>query len=144
MSRASRVHLVREFAVPAAAVFEAWLDPAVLGAFIKPAPGVSVADTAVDARVGGGFSLTLVIGETRIPIRGAYHHIDRYTRLAFTWLSSRTQPDSLVTLDFEALGRDRTRLTLVHTGFPDAEARDDHDGGWALILSQLENVTAGR
>ena len=91
--------------------------------------------------VGGAFSLTMVAGETLIPIHGEYRVLDRPHALAFTWQSARTTEHSLVELGFEAVG-EQTKMTLRHVGFPDASARDDHDGGWAHILDCLLVILA--
>ena len=50
MTNPLKVHLVRELAAPREAVFEAWLDPELLGAFLKPAPGVIVVDLDADGK----------------------------------------------------------------------------------------------
>ncbi len=137
------VRLSQMVNAPIARVFDAWLDPETLAVFMKPAPGTEVQDITVDARVGGAFELTMVIGETRVPIHGVYSRIERpnhsgVARLSFTWVSVRTVGvESEVALTFEALDSARTRLTLEHVGFPDQSSRDDHDGGWTRIVSTL-------
>ena len=60
------------------------------------------------------------------------------------YASTMTMPDgtSLETnmrVTFEPDG-DRTRLTVVQSGFPTAELRDDFTSGWASILDALERV----
>jgi uncharacterized protein YndB with AHSA1/START domain len=137
------VQLARVVNAPIARVFDAWLDPETLAVFMKPAPGTEVHDVTVDARVGGAFGLTMVIGETRVPIHGVYTRLERpddsgVGRLSFTWVSIRTVgAESEVALTFEALDGARTRLTLEHIGFPDPSSRDDHEGGWTRILATL-------
>jgi Activator of Hsp90 ATPase homolog 1-like protein len=34
----------------------------------------------------------------------------------------------------------RTRMTIVHTGFPTADLRDEHWGGWPGFLDRLERA----
>ncbi|HEX7926433.1 MAG TPA: SRPBCC domain-containing protein [bacterium] len=142
MSNPLRVHLVRKIPVPRQAVFEAWLDSKRLVQFMKPAPGMIPTVQKVDPRVGGGFEFIFLAGETRIPIRGDYTAIDRFDRLAFTWLDPMTLPTSLVTLTFEEAGPRSTKLTLDHAGFPDQAACTSHDDGWGQILQSLEHVLA--
>jgi uncharacterized protein YndB with AHSA1/START domain len=132
-----RVHLVCKIPAPRPVVFEAWLDTKKLVQFLKPAPGMTVTEEKVDARVGGAFELVFLAGERRIPIRGVYKTIDRFERLAFSWLDALTLPTSVVTLTFEEAGPRATKLTLEHTGFPDEEACVSHDGGWGEILECL-------
>ena len=45
-------------------------------------------------------------------------------------------PDSVVTVDFEDLGK-TTRLTLVHEGLPDQEDADDHTKGWTSMIEKF-------
>lgn len=134
-----RVEIVHTFPTHPARVFDAWLDPVALSAFLTPDPGVRTEQVSVDPKVGGGFSLVMIAGSTEIPIHGSYLEIDRPHRLVFGWRSSRTTAQSVVTLTFEAVP-EGTRLTLHHTGFPDSAARDDHDGGWAHILETLHRL----
>lgn len=144
MTDQPRVHLVRELPAPRQAVFEAWLDPERLAAFLRPAPGATVLDPRVDAREGGGFALTMVVGGTHLPVHGTYRRIDRFDRLEFTWLGTKALDSSVVTLTFEELGPTRTRLTLDHVGFPSEELRRDHEGGWGEILEQLSRALGER
>lgn len=128
--------------LPAAArvVFEAWLDPAALARFMCPAPGMGVAKVEVDARVGGAFLIVMMVGDTERPHHGEYLEITRYTRLAFTWRSVFAGEGSRVTLRFEPLGDDRTRLTLEHVGLASPELVRQHEAGWTRILDALASA----
>jgi uncharacterized protein YndB with AHSA1/START domain len=134
------VHVVRTIPAPRPVVFDAWLDAKRLVKFMVPAPGMSVTGEKVDPRVGGGFEFIFIAGESRIPHQGEYKIIDRYDRLAFSWISPHSPPTSVVTLTFEEIGPRSTRLTLDQTGLPNAEARDSHTGGWTHIMETLESV----
>ena len=130
--------------IPASAktVFEAWLDPAALAKFIKPMDGMPDCTVKVDAQEGGEFLIIMKAGDQDLPHRGEYKTIQPYEKLAFTWLSDYTIPDSLVTLTFKELGPDDTELTLHHVGFPSEESRDNHNGGWGLIIEELQEFVA--
>lgn len=117
-------------------VFDAWLDAELMARFLCPAPGVTVRDVAVDARVGGAFSLTMVAGDTLIPIHGEYTAIERAHRLSFTWHSGAAGTNSEVVLTLEPQG-EATLLTLRHAGLPSESAREAHNGGWSHILGLL-------
>jgi hypothetical protein len=45
---------------------------------------------------------------------------------------------------FQEEAEGTTRMTLVQTGFPTAEMRDDFTGGWSDILDALAGVVAAR
>lgn len=128
--------LSRPIAASPERVYDAWLEPSSLSAFLCPAPGVVTRVEALEARLGGAFSLVMVAGETEIPIHGRYTKMDRPRTLTFTWHSMRTTDESLVKLTFEADG-EGTLLTLEHVGFTDAASRDDHQEGWGSIVELL-------
>jgi uncharacterized protein YndB with AHSA1/START domain len=117
-------------------VFDAWLDPEILGRFMRRFP-TEPSDVQVDAREGGAFRICMK-GETEVyDHQGRYVVIDRPTRLIFTWCSGPTDWRlSLVTVTFtpEAGG---VRLDLVHEGLPTAESAAQHTGGWGAILARL-------
>lgn len=134
--------LERTIAASPQTVFEAWLDPEILGGFMKPAPGAGIARVEVDARVGGSFLVVMRVGEQEIPHSGEYLAIDRYRRLAFSWVSEAAGRDSRVELTFEPVGSDATRLVLRHQGLPSQPARTAHQGGWEHIVASLESTLA--
>ena len=122
---------------PVKTVFEAWLDPTALARFIKPMDGMPDCEVEVDPQEGGEFLIVMKAGDQDLPHRGEYKTIRRYEKLAFTWLSDYTIPDSLVTLTFKELGPNDTELTLHHVGFPNEETRANHAGGWGSIVEEL-------
>ncbi len=68
-------------------LFEAWLDPKALSRFMTPAEGMSCGNVEVDARVGGKFLIVMITAGKEMPHHGEYLEIERYERLAFTWIS---------------------------------------------------------
>ena len=130
--------------IPAAAkdVFEAWLDPKALARFMKPGDGMADARVEVDAREGGAFLIAMRAGDQELPHRGEYKTISKYDRLVFTWESNFTVPGSTVTIDFKEIAANQTELTLHHVGFPNEEARDNHQGGWGRIVDGLSKVVS--
>ena len=130
--------------IPAApeAVFDAWLDPAALAQFIRPAPEMTAPTVETDPREGGSFLIVMKAGGQELPHRGEYRTIDRPRRLVFSWLSAYTSEDSTVTLTFEPEGEGQTKLTLHHVGFPHQESRDNHEGGWGRIIDCLAPVVS--
>lgn len=129
----------RTINAPQADVFNAWLDPEMLRKFMMPASGVSVTRTSTEPKEGGRFEIIMDTGETELPHTGTYREISPHERLVFTWESPFSQGDSTVALTFAAAGAG-TKITLVHTRFADAEARDSHLGGWTRILKTLGEV----
>jgi uncharacterized protein YndB with AHSA1/START domain/predicted transcriptional regulator len=122
-------------------VFNAWLSPALLAKFMRPG-----ADITQDARVktdpvkGGRFSIVMKAADREIPHAGTYLEIDPFSRLAFTWESPHSLDDSVVTLDFAEVERDKTEVTLKQVKFKSEQTRQGHIGGWTTILNCLEDI----
>lgn len=125
----------RTISAPPETVFNAWLDPATLAKFMTPGEGMTVPKAETDPREGGRFDI-LMKGETEIPHGGEYKVIKPHSQIVFTWESPFSVEGSTVTLDFEAADGG-TFLTLTHVKFANEEMRDNHNGGWTMILEAL-------
>ncbi|MFM2355419.1 MAG: hypothetical protein RLZZ528_1155 [Pseudomonadota bacterium] len=125
---------------PPERVFNAWLDPAMMMKFMSPGPDVHVSEARADARVGGRF-LVVMVADRDLPHEGTYTEITRHSRLAFTWESPWSAPDTLVTIDFTPVPGG-TDVVLTHVKFLSEESRDGHFKGWTGILEKLEAAMA--
>ena len=134
---ATSVFIERFIPAPPKMLFEAWLDVEALRRFMCPEPGVRVTRAECDARVGGKFLIVMNVGGQDLLHHGEYVEIERYTRIAFTWLSPFAGEGSRVTLRFEQSGEGQTKLTLRHVGLEPGEIRDNHHSGWNNILTAL-------
>jgi len=123
------------------ALFNAWLDPALLAKFMAPAPGMTVPHAANDPVEGGRFDIVMKAGEQEIPHAGTYVEINRHSRLVFTWESPMSTDGSTVTLTFDAVDGG-TKVNLHHVKFANEESRDNHAGGWERILENLAAALA--
>ena len=138
-SASKLITLSKTYPVTAQAVFDAWVDPAGLGAWFLP--GSSMGVTAeIDARVGGKFQIIMKTPENELVHDGEYLEIDSPCRLVFTWISPGTQGEvSKVTVSlFGTLSG--TRLDLTHEGLPTVESIENHTSGWNQILEKLADV----
>ena len=127
-------------------VFDAYTDPAAQREWYQDQPGWIV-QAACDLRVGGQW--TVAFGPPGAePYRetNVFKQVDRPRRLVYT--SRVTMPDGSsfdTGMEVTFQERDgRTQMTIVHTGFPSAELRDDHRGGWPGFLDRLERVVDAR
>jgi uncharacterized protein YndB with AHSA1/START domain len=119
-------------------VFAAWLDPESLSIFMAPRAGWS-ATAEVEPRVGGQFSIHMLVDGKDRPHGGEYLVIDPPKRLSFTWISHSTHmTPSIVTIDFleHASG---TELVLTHRKLPQSQV-ENHREGWSAILGKLESL----
>lgn len=139
------IRLSRRFDAPTERVFDAWLDPAMIGRFMF---GQRLRDEELvsldnEPRVGGRFHYKVTRQGVLIDHTGTYREIDRPRRIAFTWGVDQEQSDaSVVTITITPDG-DGCELTLEHTLHPDwAEYAERTQQGWLKIVSDLEAALA--
>ena len=137
-----KLNVVKTINAPAEKVFDAWLDADMLAKFMLPAPGMPAPQTQTDAIVGGRFTIIMQAGDDKLLHTGKYIEISRPNKLVFTWESPFSQDDSTVTLHFETVEDNKTRVELTHVKFIDEESRNNHEGGWSNILNKLSEVIA--
>jgi len=134
-----KVIVRREIAAPAQELFDAWLDPESLGAWMRPSD-TQRSTIKVDPRVGGNFEIVMHTPGGAVPHTGTYREIDRPRRLVFTWNSPYAlNNDSLVTVEFRT-ARGGTEIVLTHEGLPSAAMVTAHTKGWSDILALLEET----
>lgn len=127
-------------------VFDAYTDPAAQREWYQDQPGWIV-QAECDLRVGGQW--TVAFGPPGAePYRetNVFSQVDRPRRLVYTSRVTMPSGFSFATgMEVTFQERDgRTQMTIVHTGFPSAELRDDHRGGWSGFLDRLERVVDAR
>jgi uncharacterized protein YndB with AHSA1/START domain len=127
----------RTISAPREKVFNAWLSPAMLAKFMCPGEGNSVPKAETNPVKGGRFDIVMAMGDQEIPHAGTYLEIDPYQRLAFTWESPYSLPDSTVTIDLTELDPGTTEITLRQVKFRSEDARQGHLKGWTSILNCL-------
>jgi uncharacterized protein YndB with AHSA1/START domain len=132
------------FPAPREKVFAAWTHPEVLRRWWAAGPGWTSPWVEVDLRVGGTYRLAMTApgaADTNV-VTGEYLEVDPPQRLVYTWRwESAGAPGgdaaTLVTVEFRDAGATGTTVVLTHSGFPDAEVRDQHGAGWRACLAQL-------
>jgi uncharacterized protein YndB with AHSA1/START domain len=134
------VSITKNISAPIEKVFDAWLDPSMLTQFILPAPGMPQPDVENDAREGGRFTIVMQVGENKIPHFGTYLIIKRPQHLVFSWESPFSVDGSQVDIKFRAIDDQTTQVDLTHSKFADEESRDNHRGGWSVILDTLDEI----
>jgi uncharacterized protein YndB with AHSA1/START domain len=129
--------VVRQFIpVPRQQVFAAWLDPASLAAWMRPA-GTTAATAQVDPRVGGKFRIVMARGPEQYEHTGEYLVIEPPRRLSFTWISQATgHRSTVVTVElFDRKGG--TEIVLTHRQLPPSQI-ESHRSGWSDIARELQ------
>ena len=134
------LNLVRHYPVAPEKVWRAWTDPQALSRWWGPDAGDRVSLAQLDVRVGGRFRIVFGGPQgTEHEVQGVYREVAPYRRLVFTWTWPNSTPEreSVVTIEFKAVGGG-TALDFRHEQFFDEAARDGHKRGWSGALVKLE------
>ena len=136
------LNLKRLINAPVETVYIAWTDPEVMRRWFAPGE-MPVARAVTEVEVGGRFLVEMrgADGQSYLT-RGIYREVVPNRRLVHTWRWEGDDIESLVTVEFEAESVQTTRLTLTHSRFAQAEARDRHEKGWTGCLAKLEALYA--
>lgn len=121
-------------------VWDAWTKPELMKEWACPAPG-GLAEATADLRVGGAFTMRMVVDGAEHNAFGTYREVDAPERLVYTWdwrEEDQAMGDTLVTVEFNEV-EGGTEVVLVHEGFPVEEAKAGHDEGWVACMANLEN-----
>ena len=134
------VQVDREFDASAERVFDAWLDPDLIGRWMF-GPALreeAVLRIAVDPRAGGRFSFLVLRGGEELDHAGEYLVLARPHRLVFTWgVAAIVHGDSRVTIEITRRGSG-CALELTHELRPEwAEYADRTRDGWTQMLGCL-------
>ncbi len=135
-------HVEQAFAVSSDRLFDAWLDPAMLGRWMF---GPAVREERIvhlnnDPRVGGRFSFLVQRGGQQIDHVGEYLRLDRPMALTFTWAIAGEPEDSRVNVTIEA-APDGCAVALTHTLPPGAEGDVEQvEAAWRKMLAALDGA----
>lgn len=143
MTDSPRVVVTRSFTFSAERVFDAWLDPMMIGRFMF-GPNLreeTVLHLKLDAQVGGSFSFKVRRGDQDIDHVGTYREIGRPRRLVFTWgIAGESVDESVVTIDIVPR-KDGCELMLTHELQPQwADYAPRVAQGWTAMLTALADV----
>ena len=145
MSQPVQAVVVHRFGVAAERVFDAWLDPILLGRWMF---GPNVRDERIvkltlDPKVGRKFSFVVDRQGVEIDHVGEYLEIDRPRRLVFTWGTRDSLPEtSRVSVDFVPR-EGGCEVKLTHEMSPRwADFVDKAAGSWSRMLAVLDRSLA--
>jgi uncharacterized protein YndB with AHSA1/START domain len=135
-----RVSVTRHFDASPERVFDAWLDPGMIGKWVF-GPALreeEVLRIVADARVGEAFSFLVRRQGEEIDHVGKYLEIDRPRRLVFTWgIAGESEDESLVII--EIVPRETgAELSLTHemdAKWADYASRTK--AGWTKMIDAL-------
>lgn len=139
---AFELRLSREIRAPREKVFDAFVAEAAMRQWMCPR-GMTIPALECDARVGGGFRITMRARDgEEFRVAATYREIARPERLVYTWQwvgGGMPNVETLVTVTFAE--RDgATRVHMTHTGFPDQAMADSHGEGWGSCFNRLADL----
>ncbi len=148
MSTPETLTLVRTLQAPAAEVFKAWTDPALLNRWMS-IPGGGTATTEVDPGVGGQFRMEMTTANGQVHLTtGVYREVEPGRKIVHTWkyeAGPHTEfmgYETLLTVELRELGPGVTELTLRHELAPSEDYLKSIRGGWTALLGHLETLLA--
>ena len=132
--------VVRRIGAAPERVFEAWIDPAVIGRWMF-GPAVrdeEVVSLSTDPRVGGAFSFVVLRDGEVIDHVGKYREIVRPALLVFTWgVAGESDGESEVIVEIRPSGTG-SELTLTHEMAPRwLEFVGRSEAAWRKMLDAL-------
>jgi len=135
MTKTVEITVERTILAEPVEVFDAWLDPAVPGAF-----GHENEQLIVDLKTDGLWYWRSLGGT---PHYGRFLEIARPARIQHSWMSPNTLgKESIVTVTFQKR-EGGTLMTILHSGLPNAEMATAHEKGWNSILDKFSKSFAG-
>jgi len=140
VTRKPPVRLERRFTASPERVFDAWLDPDLVGSWIVGATPdeQALVRLTIDRQVGGCFSFLIRRNGIQIEYVGRYLHMKRPYRLVFTWGVAGVSEDlSRVIVELLPVGTG-CDLTLTHE--VSSAWRDDTgqtEAEWITMLGAL-------
>lgn len=140
------LQLSREIRAPRERVFDAFVTETAMRQWMCPR-GMTVAALQLDARVGGGFRLTMRARDgDQFTAVASYREIARPERLVYTWQwlgEGMPNVETLITVSFAERGA-ATEVRMTHSGFPDQAMADSHRDGWGSCFNRLADLLDAR
>lgn len=134
--------LTRLIRAPREKVFDAFVTEAGMKGWMCPR-GMTIPELKLDARVGGGFRLTMRAKDgDQFTAVSQYREITRPERLVYTWQwvgERMPNMETLITVTLAAR-EGGTEVRMTHSGFPDAAMCESHREGWGSCLNRLADM----
>lgn len=143
MNKPVQAVVLHHFSISAEQVFDAWLDPAMLGRWMF-GPSVReerIVRLSLDPKLGEKFSFVVERNGTEVDHVGEYLEIDRPHRLSFTWGTRDSLPEtSKVTVEIVPHNKG-CDVKLTHEMSPKwADFADKAAGSWTRMLDALDRL----
>jgi uncharacterized protein YndB with AHSA1/START domain len=138
-----KVTVARRYDQTPSRIFDAWLDPAMIGRFMfgPTQRDEEVLHIKLDPKVDGSFSFLVRRGEEEIDHVGKYLEIKRPELLSFTWgIKGESDDESVVTISL-APADSGSEATLTHKMDPKWAAYAERTReAWTKMLDALDQA----
>jgi len=139
--------VTRTLDAPRETVFSAWTEPDALKQWWG-APGYTIPLVEVDLRPGGTYRIGMkpADGET-LYLSGKFVEVRAPEKLVYTWAwdeDAGPGHESLVTVEFKALGSVNTQIVITHERLESSDSRERHIHGWDGCLAKLTDLVPER
>jgi uncharacterized protein YndB with AHSA1/START domain len=138
-----QLSIMRVFAAPVERVWQAWIHPDEMVRWLGPVE-YPASEMAADMRVGGAWRACLRARDGADILWQSGHYLDieppSLLRFTFRWESANHEDagvETVVTVRFERLDGERTRLTLIQEGLTSERSVGGHAYGWGSTLDRL-------
>ena len=128
---------------PVAKVWRAWTVPEEKMKWWGRTERLKLVLCEMDVRVGGHYRYGMAAaGDTEVSeaAHGTYQTVEKEKRLVYSWTWGGENPsvrDTLVTVTFESVDGNATRITVTHERQPSERVAAIHTEGWTNKLSDL-------
>ncbi len=124
-------------------IYRAWITPSEVVQWFAP-PGAMCEVSEMDVRVGGRYTMTMVLPGARHVMTGKYLALEPNRLIKFTWAGTCGIDEGVVSEVAVELTpvNGRTRLALTHDRLAHAASRDQHAQGWIGCLTGLSRYAA--
>lgn len=134
------LRVTRDFPAPAERVYDAWIEPSMVSAWLFKTPDGEIVRADIDARPGGSFSIVDRRNGEEVEHCGSYVEVDRPRRLVFTVQVPKYSPQvDCVAVDIVPT-RTGCNLVLTHELAP--EWVEQTREGWEMLLDTLAKKIA--
>ena len=141
--------LSRELRAPIETVYGMWVDASAMKRWFIPEGHEArwIAPPAIDPVIGGAITVKIASQGMEYHVEGVFEELKPYSKLAFRWRwddsfpITRTADDTLVEIEFRNVA-EMTQMTLKHSEFESAVARDAHIRGWNRCFDGIQGLLA--
>ena len=144
-ARQHALEITRVVDAPRDVAFRIWTTPGHMARWWGPKDFTATIEK-LEFREGGAYRHTIHKDDHHHGMSGVYREIVVPERIAFTfaWDNEAGQPgdETLITVTFEAVGENKTRVTFRQAPFDTVESRDSHEAGWGECLDRMEAYLA--